>query len=164
MIPSKIKDFIGFIDGRGKAGKAKELTLPKLALKMDEYRPGGFDAGVKIEMGMEALEAKVVWEEYDKARIRQFGKADLPIVFRASKEANDNSSEAIIITMRGQVQELDMGGWKAGDDTKLEETYTLTYYKYEQGGEVLIEIDIENGIRIIDGVDQLAERRRNLGL
>ena len=164
MIPKKLKDFTGFLDGLSYLGKAKEITLPKLTEKTEEYRPGGFDAPIEIAMGMEKLETSVNWEEYDKALIKLFGQAGKAIVWRGSIEADDGSTEAVIVTMRGRSKELDFGNWKAGDDTSLKQTFPLTYYKYEQGGETLIEIDAENSVRIVGGVDQLAERRRNLGI
>ena len=39
-----------------------------------------------------------------------------------------------------------------------------TYYKLEVDGSVIYEIDIINSIRVIDGVDQLAKMREQLGI
>ena len=38
------------------------------------------------------------------------------------------------------------------------------YYKLEIGGRELVEIDVENMIRRVDGVDQLEAQRNALGL
>lgn len=35
-----------FVDGRGYAGRAQEVTLPKLAVKTEEHRAGGLDAPI----------------------------------------------------------------------------------------------------------------------
>jgi len=40
----------------------------------------------------------------------------------------------------------------------------VDYYRLEKDGEELWEIDIENGVRVIGGVDQLAELRRAMGI
>lgn len=42
MIPKILKNFNLFVDGRGYAGKAEEVTPPKLSLKTQEF--GGMDA------------------------------------------------------------------------------------------------------------------------
>ena len=43
-------------------------------------------------------------------------------------------------------------------------TLALRYYKLEIDGETIHEIDVENMTRVINGTDQLAARRRALGL
>jgi UDP-N-acetylmuramoyl-L-alanyl-D-glutamate--2,6-diaminopimelate ligase len=57
MLPKILKNFNVFVDGRGYAGKIDEITLPKLTIKTEEYRAGGMDIPVSIDMGMEKLEA-----------------------------------------------------------------------------------------------------------
>jgi len=41
---------------------------------------------------------------------------------------------------------------------------SLTYYREVHDGRTINEIDVINMIRVIDGVDQLAEHRANIGL
>ncbi len=53
---------------------------------------------------------------------------------------------------------------EAGESSPLTFTMKLDYYKREQNGVVLYEIDVPNMIRIINGKDQLAERRNAIGL
>ena len=55
MIPKILKNFNLFIDGRGYAGKCDEVNPPKLNIKSEEYRAGGLDAPIPIDMGMEKL-------------------------------------------------------------------------------------------------------------
>ncbi len=57
MLPKILRNFNVFVDGRGYAGKIEEITLPKLTIKTEEYRAGGMDIPISIDMGMEKLEA-----------------------------------------------------------------------------------------------------------
>lgn len=59
---------------------------------------------------------------------------------------------------------VDPGEW--GDPKKGEVKLALTpnYYRLRIGGTEIYEIDLLNGIRRIGGVDQLAQRRANLGV
>jgi P2 family phage contractile tail tube protein len=57
-----------------------------------------------------------------------------------------------------------MGSWKAGERALLKSSMTLTYYKLQHGDRVIHEIDIENFVRIIDGVDLMAAQRAALGI
>ena len=56
------------------------------------------------------------------------------------------------------------GSFKAKEDTELENTFTVNYYKLEIDGEEIVEIDVMNNIYKVGGEDLLAERRQNLGL
>ncbi len=165
MVPNKIKAFTAFVDGR-RIAQIKELTLPKFKIKTEDYRPGGADMPVAVDMGMEAISADMTFEEYDRDALKLVGilpGGDTPVTFRGSIEG-DAGTEAVVITMRGMFSETDPGNWKAGDDTSLKLTLALRYYRYEQGGEEIIEIDVENMVRKIGGVDQLAERRAALNI
>ncbi len=89
MLPKVLKNFNLFVDGRGYAGRVQEVTLPKLALKTEEFQMGGLDTPVQIDVGMEKLESEFTLSEYDPFVIKMFGIADnsfLPIPFRGVAE------------------------------------------------------------------------------
>lgn len=73
-------------------------------------------------------------------------------------------TKPVIVTQRGTMKELDMGDWKPGDKAEFKHAVALTYYKLEVGGEVIYEIEPMAMKRVINGVDQLASQRRDLGL
>ena len=66
--------------------------------------------------------------------------------------------------MRGKIKELDSGTHKPGEAAPLKVSVALTYYKQTHGGTVIHEIDVENMVRTINGVDALASMRKALGL
>ena len=70
----------------------------------------------------------------------------------------------MIITARGLTTSVDLGGWTAGGDTQKKITIKCVYYRLMINGRNMAEIDIENMVRIIDGVDQLAAQRLVLGI
>lgn len=55
MLPKILKNFNVFVDGRGHAGKIDEIMLPKLTIKTEEYRAGGMDIPINIDMGWRNL-------------------------------------------------------------------------------------------------------------
>ena len=57
MIPQTLYNLNLFIDGVNFAGIATQVTPPKLKIKAEDYRGGGMDAPIKIDLGLEALEA-----------------------------------------------------------------------------------------------------------
>jgi len=163
-----LKDFNVFVEGKGFAGKADEINLPKLTLKMDEYRAGGMDAPAEIDMGMEKLECDFTLGEFDADVLKLFGiQVGAAQSFRAQgsiTNPTDGTATPVVVQLRGRIKESDMGTWKAGEAAKHKVTIAVNYYKYSQAGTDLVEIDVEGMKRIINGVDQLAQTRTNLGI
>jgi len=166
MIPKILKNFNAFVDGRGYAGRVDEITLPKLTVKTEEHRAGGMDAPVEIDMGMEKLECELTFAEYDIELFRLFGMTDgnaVALTLRGAIQA-DGEAESIVVNLRGSFREVDAGSWKAGDKATLKCMVAARYYKLTIDGSQVIEIDAENMIRIINGVDQMATIRGAIGI
>ena len=156
-----------FVDGRGFAGDIEELTPPKLSIKNEEFRGGGMDAPVEIPMGMEKLEASFTLKNYSKDVLNLFGLApgnNVPLTMRGALESSDGSVKPLVITLRGRIRELDDGSWKSGESATLKVAMSVDYYKRTLDGDDVHEIDIDNMIRKINGVDQLEAQRSALGM
>lgn len=166
MIPKILKNFNLFIDGRGYAGKVEEVNLPKLNIKTEEFRAGGMDAPVLIDMGIEKLEGSFTLLEYDKDILRQFGLVSgnaVQVTLRGALQDDTNVS-SLIVKLRGTYTEMDMGKISAGEKATLQCTLVCRYYSLEIDGEKLIEIDIDNMTRVIGGQDKLIDVRKALGI
>ena len=57
-LPRKLKNFNLSIDGTSYLGEATEFTQPKLTMKLEEFRSGGMNGAVEVNMGMEKLQAR----------------------------------------------------------------------------------------------------------
>lgn len=166
MIPKILKNFNVTVDGRGYAGRIDEIVLPTLTIQTEEHRAGGMDAPVDIDLGMEKLEAELTFSEYDHELFRLFGLVDgnaVGITVRGAIQSIGDA-EPVVINLRGSFKELDAGTWTAGDKATLKCMITARYYKLNINGEDLIEIDAENMVRVINGVDQLASVRSAIGV
>ena len=162
-----IKNQTLFVDGRGYAGQLSEVNPPKLTLKLEEFRGGGMDLPIEITMGMEKLTADFTLISYDRDVLALFGVREgttVPFNIREVLESFDGTTTSVVHTMRGKITELDSGTHKPGEMVPLKVAVSLTYYKQVHGGVTVHEIDPANMVRVIDGVDQLAEQRRALGL
>ncbi len=162
-----LKNYQVFVDGRGYAGQVMEYTPPSIALVTEDHRAAGMDAPVKLDMGMEAMETSFVMTAYDRDVLSLFGVAEgneVPFKVRGALESADGTVTPIIHEMRGKILSIDRGTWQAGTKPSLTVSMNLIYYKEDHGGQVTHEIDIENMIRIIGGVDRLAEIRTAIGL
>lgn len=167
-LPRKLKLMNVFQDGTSYLGQATELSLPKLAIKSEDYRAGGMIGDVVVDLGLEKLEAEVKFGGFMTEMRKFFGAAKIdavPLRYAGSYQQDDTGEvQAVEVVMRGRYTEIDGGNSKVGDDT--EETYkiALTYYKLTVDGQDLIEIDLINNVYIVNGVDLLAEHRKAIGL
>ncbi|WP_419779816.1 phage major tail tube protein [Maridesulfovibrio sp.] len=162
-----LKDMDLYVDGRGYAGNIESFKPPKLSLTTKDHRAGGMDSSVAVETGMEALETSFVLTGHFEDVLSLWGVAvgEKPqITARGSLESRDGTVTPVVINMRGLIVSIEDGDWKPGEGNTQTFTVKPDYYKREQGGTVLHEIDVPNMVRKINGVDQLEARRNALGL
>ncbi len=167
MIPRVLKNFNLFVDGRGYAGVVEQLTLPKLTTQMEEYRGGGMDAPVEIDLGQEKLEASFQLFEYDPNVMRLWGLADgaaTQVTVRGGMRRDGEAAVAMVCNMRGVIKELDEGDWVAGDKTALSFMMALRYIKITVDGQEVAEVDVVNMVRRVGGADQLESIRAAIGI
>lgn len=161
------KNFNLFVDGRGYAGQVDEFNAPKLTLQTEEFRAGGMDVPIDVTMGMEKLVADFSLKAYDRNVLALFGVVEgsnVPLSVREALESFDGTVTPVVHTMRGKITELDPGTSKPGELPMLKATLTLTYYKMQHGDTVVHEIDVENMVRVINGVDVLQGIRAAIGI
>ena len=156
-----------FVDGRGYAGAVDEFSPPKLTVKTEEFRAGGMDAPVEIDQGLEKLECTLKTSSIDAGLLKQWGVAQgaaTPLTLRGALVSEDGTVRAAVVHVRGRVKEIDWGEWKPGEMAQMTAAVACRYYKLEIDGETVHEIDVENMIRVVDGVDQLEAQRTALGI
>ena len=167
-LPRKLKYFNLFNDGGSYLHTIDEMVLPKLARKMEEWRAGGMDTPIKIDMGGEALQCEWTCAGFMDDAIAQFGaqKHDaVALRFAGSYQAEDSTTPvAVEVVMRGRHSLIDMGNAKTGEETAFKVTSELSYYKLIVSGKELVEIDAINMIHKVNGEDVLAEHRSAIGI
>ncbi len=156
-----------FVDGRGYAGKIEEFEPPKLTIKTEEVRPGGYDAPVEVDLGMEKLEASFTLLDWDREVLNYYGVGHnnpVACTVRAGIGNGDGTVIPYVYQLQGMWKELEHPKLKGGDKLSMKVQVALKYYKLEVDGVVVHEIDVENAVRIINGVDYLAEARGAAGI
>jgi uncharacterized protein len=167
QIPRVLKNFSLFVDGRGLAGTVSTLTLPTLTTKMEEFRGGGMDAPVEIDMGMERLEASFELFDYDENILGLYGLSDgaaTQVTARGALRRDGEAAVPMVVNMTGVVKAMEPGDWQAGEQTSMTCQVALRYLKITIGGREVVEIDKVNMVRRINGVDQLESIRNAIGV
>lgn len=167
MIVDVLRNVNLFVDGRGYAGRVAEVNLPKLTVKTEEFRDGGMDAPVEIDMGLEKLECSFSTSAIDAELLRSWGLApgeSVPITFRGALESEDGTVRAIVARVRGQIKEIDFGAWKPGEKSPLKCMVAVRSYTLEVDGSTVHDIDVVTMKRIVNGTDRLTAQRAALGI
>ena len=134
---------------------------------MEEFRGGGMDAPVDIDMGMEKLETSFELFDYDENILSLYGLADgaaTQVTARGALRRDGEPAVPMVVNMTGVLKEMDPGDWVAGDQTSMTMSMSLRYLKMTIGSRVAVEIDKVNMIRRINGQDQLETIRTAIGV
>ncbi len=167
-LPRKLKNFATFVDGVNYMGEMPEVTLPTLTRKMEEYRAGGMNGPIDLDMGQEKMEAELKGAGWIKGLMAKWGAGShdaLMVRFAGAIQADDSEAvQAVEVVMRGRLTEVDPGSAKAGELTERTYKFSLSYYKATIDGEVELEIDLVNLVENVHGEDRLSAVRAALGV
>lgn len=166
-LPRKLKGFNVFSAGESFLGEAKTITLPELKRLMEAYRGGGMSGPVKIDLGQDEIQLKVVYGGFMKSILRQYAATTHDAVqlrFAGGYQRDDSGlMDAVEIVVRGRHEGLEFGDAEAGSDTEFTVTTACSYYKLTCNGEVLVEIDLINMVENVGGIDRLLALRTAIG-
>ena len=168
-LPKKIKLMDLFNEGNSYLGQTGEVTIPKLVRKFEDWRGGGMNGNVKIDLGLGDDTTEFNWKlgGIDELILEQFGAQTVDAImlrFNGSYQRDDTgATSALEIVVRGRHEEIDFGNQKQGDDTETSIKTIWSYYKLSIDGVNKIEIDIPNMIEIVNGVDLMAKHKANIG-
>ena len=169
-LPKKLKMMDLFNEGNSYLGQTGEVTLPKLGRKFEDWRGGGMNGNIKWDNGLSDDMIEFAWKlgGIDPLVIGQYGAATVGAIglrFAGSYQRDDTGeTSSLEMVVRGRHEEIDLGNAKAGDDTELSIKTIWSYLKITIDGKVLIEIDIPGVKEVVNGVDRLAQHRKNIGL
>lgn len=167
MLPRILKNFTAYVDGRGYFGRIASCKLPELTVKTEEYRGGGMDAPIEHDMGMEKLEAELMFAEYDPELIKLFGlfESGTQVVLRGALQRQGEAvSVPVEVRLQGGVKQVARDEWKPSEKGDMKLVVNCNMYRESQGEEILVDIDLLNSVRVIGGFDQLASQREALGI
>jgi hypothetical protein len=163
MYPREIKNYNAFLDGRSYMGLITICKLPDLKIKTEAHRGGGMDSELHQDMGFEIGPAEATFAEYDPRLVRLLGSRR-KLVARPGAQGEDGTVDTLVFTLSGRWTGLDGLTLEAGKRAALKLTCQPDYYRYQHNFRTEIEIDVENAVRMIGGVDQMAALRKAMGV
>lgn len=103
-LPRILKHFNVFADGNSHAGEVEEITLPKLTRKLEEYRAGGMNGPIDVDLGNEKLELETTYGGLMRDILKQYGTTTVDgalVRFAGAYQSEDTGAvDAVEITVR----------------------------------------------------------------
>ena len=160
-LPRTLKNLNAYANGVSYLGVISQFDEPKLAINADDWRGGGMLGPVKLDMGLQAMEASLTMGGHVVDLIRNFGTTQVDGVrvrLVGAYQADDGGGpQAVECYIGGRFSEIDFGNGKAGEKTEHKYTVPLSYYRRDVDSRTEVEIDMIAGVFIVGGVDRYAE-------
>lgn len=158
-----------YVNGVGFIGRAAEVEVPHPKQKLVDYKGLGMAGSLKLWAGVEALEAQIKWSSYDAAAI---GLAAMP--FKAQQfqvrgslmqqGSNGVSAELpVIYLMTGAFHDGGKAAFKQHEMVETTSMINVTHTELYIAGAQVYLFDAFANIYVVNGVDQLAQFRSNIG-
>lgn len=168
-LPRKLKNFALYVDGTSYLGQCEEVTLPTLSRKMEDFRGGGMNAAVGLDLGMDsALEIEITLAGWEADITDSFGAPthDATLLRFAGALQPDDSAGVIPVEIvcRGRLSEINPGTSKSGEKTERSYKFRCSYYKETVAGKVTMEIDPVGMKEVVNGHDRMESVRAALGI
>ena len=158
-----------YLDGNNLLGKAGEFKLPEFEIGQDEYKALGMVGTIKLPNGVEALEGEITWNSlYPEVAAKAnhpFKAAQLMV--RSNLHTFDArglvKEVAVVTTVTATFSKNGLGGLKPKEKSEQASTYQATEIRQMVDGRETLYYNAFKNIYRVDGVDVLAQMRKNIG-
>lgn len=158
-----------YVDGASYLGQVEEINLPEIVNMMSEHKALGMVGKMELFSGIDKMEASLKWNAFYADALVKFAdpRKALKIQVRSSLESHDSSGllteVPCVAYLTGQPKNFPGGNFKQHDNVEATSKMSVTAYKLEIDGRVVMEYDAMANIYMVDGVDILATYRSNIG-
>ncbi len=159
-----------YLDGANLLGRAEEIELPQVKVKMAEHKALGMVGSIQAFAGIEALEGKIKWAsiypDVLKKAANPFKAVQLQV--RGSLEQWDgavgrNREMPVVAMIQAIFKTFPMGSFKQHENVEIETEFHAWYVKLTVDGQDILEVDVAANIYKASGQDMLSTYRANIG-
>lgn len=159
-----------YIDGNNLMGRAEEVALPLLKSKSVEHKALGMAGGVKLWAGFDTLEAMIKWNSlYTEALafvLDHFAAHQFQVMGSLDQYLSQGrvAQLPVIYLMTGRFEDSGTLVFRQQEAAEQATKIVVTHSELYVGGRQQHLYDVFANIYTVNGVDQLARFRQNLGL
>lgn len=169
-MPEKLTNYAIYKEDVGLLGSA-DVTLPSLELMSDTISGAGIAGEIEspVPGHYKSMELTIKWKTVTSEIVSLAAPVGHKLTLRASIQSHDPGEGKKIqspfkVLVVATPKKLALGKFEVGKAQDAETAFEVSYIKVWLDGEEKIEIDKFNFISKIDGVDSLAEVRKNIGM
>lgn len=166
-LPTRLSHFDLYVDGMNYSGKCESFTLPQNAKEFETLNAGGLSRPIQIPVGYsEEWQVSFSTKGLDLSLLTSDECAinSQSIIIRGSLDLADSCEALPFKAMfTGQLASYDGGENAKNGLAEGEAVFNVISAEYELNGEQIYYEHALNMIRIVNGKDLLAEKRRHLG-
>lgn len=159
-----------YMDGANLLGRAEEIELPQVKVKMAEHKALGMVGTIRAFAGIEALEGKIKWASFYPDVLKKAANPFKPVQLqvRGSLEewntpAGRNSEKPVVAVMQVLFKNFPLGNFKQHENVEITTEFDAWFVKLSVAGEDVLEIDVAANVYKAAGRDMLAAYRANIG-
>lgn len=163
-----IKDLAVYLNTINFIGMISEFDKPVVAATTAAHETLGMIGTQNVPVGFEPMTARIAWmgKSVPMAILSYDLEGVVDLQVREVLEDNTGviTRTGIVSTIKGRFQSTDGGKLSAKAMSTAESTLDVFYWKEVLDGKTLIEVDFNNNIYIVNGVDKYKERNKILGI
>lgn len=170
QIPAVLNNFSAYASGNIYLGVA-DVDLPDLEAMTETISGAGIAGEIDSPIlgAFASMTTTLNWRTLDRSAFRLARQEGQALDFRGSIQVFDAATAAykqksLKVTIRALPKNMPLGSLSVGTTMDSSNELEVTYIKILFDGETVVEIDKFNMICVIDGIDYLAEVRKNLGM
>lgn len=170
LMPDKLIAYRAYKDGKDLLGIA-DVQLPDIESMVEAIKGAGIAGEIELPVlgHVAAMSMTVNWRTVTGDLIALSAPVAHALDFRGSQQAYDSAegklkTSSVKHVVRAIPKKVTPGKMETGTATESGNEFSVIYYKMTLDGKVAIEVDPFNYIYVIDGVDYLADVRKDLGL
>jgi P2 family phage contractile tail tube protein len=158
-----------YINGNCLLGRADEIKLPEIKLKMVEHKALGMVGTIKLPGGLEALEGEIKWNSFYEDVWEQVldPYTAVQLQVRGNLETHGGAGriaqKTYTVMLSVQFDSVALGTFKQNDNAEFPSKFYASYIKQQVAGQDVIEFDVMANIWKKKGKDMLEQYRNNVG-
>lgn len=157
-----------YMEGGSLLGKAEEIKLPDIVVKMAEHKALGMVGSIELFSGFDKMEGEVKWSSYYRDVMGKVANPFkfLPLQVRGNLETYTSRGRTeevpVVVFLTVSFKKTPGGSFKQHDNAEFPTNYSCYYMKQVVDGEEVVEFDPMSNIYKVNGEDLLATYRRNV--
>lgn len=158
-----------YVDGNSQLGRASEFKLPEIEIEMDEHKGLGMVGTIALPMGVSALEGEITWNSfYPDVFVKVYSPYQaVQLMVRANVQVHNASGLAtevpLVTTVQAVFSKNPLGSYKPKEKAEFSSTYKAHEIRQVLAGRETLYFNAFTNEYRVNGKDQLAKFRANIG-